>query len=80
MGNNTSFVSAGAGVAIQIDNNGSVYGGSKLKGKVYLEVQKDSVSVESLNLRFYGEESTKVSYEVKVGSGDNEHTETSKLN
>lgn len=47
---------SGAVAAVQIDHPGTNYGGSNLRGRVYLEVQKPSISAYSLNIRFYGRE------------------------
>ena len=55
MGNAT-----GAFVAVQIDAPGTHYGGKTVRGKVYLDVQKSSVSADSLNIRFYGQEHSRV--------------------
>lgn len=75
---NTSFMSTGAFVAVQLDQQGkSICGGSKLRGSVFLSVAKDSVSADSLNVKFYGREATCVQYTVTVDDGEGKsHTET----
>ena len=66
MGN--TVLSTGAFVAVQIDDPGSHYGGSTLKGRIFLDVQKSSVSADSLNIRFYGCEHSCVVYYVTRGT------------
>jgi len=73
MGN--TVLSTGAFVAVQIDDPGSHYGGSTLKGRIFLDVQKSSVSADSLNIRFYGCEHSCVVYYVTRGSGKNRRRE-----
>jgi len=65
MGN--SLLSKPAVIAIQVDNNyGEICSGGTIRGTVYLDVQKDSVTADSLNIALIGEEHTKVSYQVEV--------------
>jgi hypothetical protein len=60
MGNNQS----GAQVSVQLNQDGGlICGGSKLSGTVYLNVEKDSVKADSLNVKFYGHEATQVQYQ-----------------
>ena len=68
---NTVF-SSGACVAVKIEDPGTHFGGSTVRGRVYLDVQKPTVSADSLNIRFYGREHTCVVYHVRTG----EHTQT----
>ena len=49
-----------ASLSTEIENNGTIYGGEKLKGKVLLRVRR-AISAESLIFRFYGLEVTSVS-------------------
>lgn len=64
MGN--SVFSNGAVIAIQIDNNyGEICSGSTIRGTVFLDVQKESITADSLNIALIGEEHTKVSYQVQ---------------
>jgi hypothetical protein len=73
MGN--SAVIASAYIGIEIENNGNVSAGSKLKGKVLLDVQK-ATSADYLMFRFYGQEKTKVTYSVTIQDGEGKsHTE-----
>mmetsp|Transcript_7169 Transcript_7169/g.9925 ORF Transcript_7169/g.9925 Transcript_7169/m.9925 type:complete len:501 (+) Transcript_7169:41-1543(+) len=61
MGNSIS----GAFLGISIDeSSGRLYGGSKLRGKIYLDVQSPSITADSLNITFYGREHTTVEYTV----------------
>ncbi len=63
--------SSGAFISVQLDNpKNAVYGGCKLTGKVLLNVEKLSVSAESLNLKLYGGEYSKVEYSAS-GHGKN---------
>ena len=71
---NTIF-SAGAFVAVKIDDPGTHFGGKTVKGRVYLDVQKSSVTADSLNIRFYGQERSCVVYYVTVGHGKKRHRE-----
>jgi hypothetical protein len=66
MGNGQS----GAQVSVQLNQDGGlICGGSKLSGTVYLNVEKDSITADSLNVKFYGHEATQVQYqESYVGS------------
>ena len=66
MGN--TVLSSGAFVAVQIDDPGSHYGGATIKGRIFLDVQKSSVSADSLNIRFYGREHSCVVYYVTRGN------------
>lgn len=54
--------SSKAVIAVQVDNQGPVYGGGQLTGKVYLSIPKDGFSADTLNLKFYGQEATCVHY------------------
>lgn len=64
--------SVGAALFVQLDNNGPIIGGGQISGRVYLSVDKDNVSADSLNVKFYGREATKVQYTVQ--NGDNTET------
>lgn len=57
MGNSNSI---GANLSVQLNQGQVICGGSKLRGTIYLSVEKDSVSADSLNVKFYGLESTQV--------------------
>ena len=48
-----------AHIVIKVENNGTLCGGEKLKGKVLLDVIQ-TISADSLIFRFYGHEKTKV--------------------
>jgi hypothetical protein len=61
--------SVGAALFVQLDNNGPIVGGGQISGRVYLSVEKDNVSADSLNVKFYGREASKVEY--TVHNGDN---------
>lgn len=74
MGN--TVLSSGAFVAVKIEDTGTHFGGSILRGRIYLDVQKPTVSADSLNIRFYGREHSCVVYHVTVGHGKHRHTET----
>jgi hypothetical protein len=52
--------SIGANVSVQLNQDKEVCGGSTLGGTIYLDVEKDSISADSLNVRFYGHESTQI--------------------
>lgn len=69
---------SGAVVAVQLDNDGQgICGGSQLSGRVYLSVEKESTTAQSLNIKFYGQESTCVQYSESVDDGDGKsHSET----
>jgi hypothetical protein len=55
-------VSIGAHLSLQLDQKDqSINGGSKLTGTIYLDVEQDSISADSLNLKFCGHEATQVS-------------------
>jgi hypothetical protein len=69
---NTSVLSTGAAIAVQFDNPiGQVYGGTVLSGKVFLSVHKRSISADTLNVKFFGQEYTHVTYTETVSDGDN---------
>jgi hypothetical protein len=59
MGNAQSI---GAYLSVQLnhDQNQVVSGGSRLSGIVYLEIIKDSVAADSLDVKFYGHENTQI--------------------
>jgi len=76
MGN--TVLSSGAFVAVEIDDPGTHSGGSTVRGRVYLDVQKPSVSADSLCIRFYGREHSCVEYSETEGSGDDQRTVTNK--
>ena len=69
MGNTT-----GAFVVVQLNDAGTHCGGSTVRGRVYLDVQKSSVSADSLNIRFYGREHSRIEYSETEGSGDDSRT------
>eukprot|EP01038_Epipyxis_sp_PR26KG_P015474 gene15474-20880_t len=72
----STFLSTGAFVAVQLNqfdaNNEQLRGGSTLSGKVLLNIEKEVVTADSLKVKFYGRESTKVKYE--TGSGKHRST------
>ena len=56
--------SSGAYLGIQINNNqGDICSGKSIVGKFFLDVRKDNVLADSLNIVFIGTEKTKVEYE-----------------
>ena len=55
----SSIFSTGASLSVKFDNDISTPG-EKLSGKVYLEIFKDSISADYLDVRFHGEEKTKI--------------------
>eukprot|EP01038_Epipyxis_sp_PR26KG_P005383 gene5383-7463_t len=73
---NTSILSTGAVLVVQLDQTHPIHGGSSLRGTILLDIQKPTISADNLSVRFYGMESTCVEYQETVGSGDNQHTET----
>jgi hypothetical protein len=65
MGNSTS--SNEANFSFTLNQEDLFNGGSQLHGTLYLNIDKDSISADNLNLKFYGLESTSIEYEVNVG-------------
>jgi hypothetical protein len=76
---NQNFMSTGARIFIQLDNttnsnssveqrnqSNTINDGSIIRGKVYLEVLKDSITADILNIRFYGQEITRVEYQETI--------------
>lgn len=55
--------SSSAAIAVQLDQSGPVHGGGHLSGKVYLSIPKDAYTADTLNLKFFGQESTCVHYQ-----------------
>lgn len=66
---NTLAISSGAVIVVKLDNDVAMPG-TELKGTVYLEVFKDSITADSLDIQFVGEEQTKVTYK----QGKDEHS------
>lgn len=64
--------SVGAAIFVQLDNVGAIIGGGQISGRVYLSVEKDNVTADSLNVKFFGREATRVQYTVQ--NGDNTET------
>lgn len=62
--------SVGAAVVVQLDNPGPIVGGSPVAGRVFLSVEKPSVTADYLNVRFFGQEESRVDYSVSVPDGD----------
>ena len=75
MGNTSSFATGGI-IAIELDKNGIVIPGETLNGKVYLEVFKDSISADYLDVIITGKEHTKVSYNKSIESDGKSRNET----
>lgn len=67
MGNQSSIFSSGAALTVEFDKGDKAYSsGGAVSGKVYLSVEKDSVTADSLDILFTGNESSKVGYDVQV--------------
>jgi len=75
MGNTSSFATGGI-IAIELDKNGIVIPGETLNGKVYLEIFKDSISADYLDVIITGKEHTKVSYNKSIESDGKSRNET----
>ena len=62
---NTSAISKGAVIIVHLDNDNIATPGSSLTGTVYLEVFKESISADFLDIQFNGKEFSKAT--VKQG-------------
>jgi hypothetical protein len=52
--------SIGANLSVQLNQDNEVCSGSTLSGTIYLDIEKDSVAADSLNIKFYGQERSQV--------------------
>jgi hypothetical protein len=59
--------SIGANISVQLNQDQAIYGGSKLTGTIYLNVDKEYISADSLNVKFYGREVC----QVEIRDGEN---------
>ncbi len=67
--------SSGAFLAVQLHPNQIISGGHTVRGCVYLTIDKDNVTADSLNVLLVGRERTCVTYTVSSGSGEHQRTE-----
>lgn len=73
MGNNTSIFSQGAAIVVTVEK-AQYQAGEVVKGRIYLNVVKESVSCNEIFIKLVGVENTSVEYTTTSGTGKNRKT------